>query len=150
MRGGSRKWVPPPPPPSKRSRSKSHGDALNLEVGESKKKDKKDEDEGSDNDDDDDDWRKYFEEEPVAPEHRAPRYITAPRSSSPRQGLGGAVGFLALNALFILMIDYNLYADCFAIFSSSLIPPFSPPRITHPSILGFPRSWASHSLIISS
>ncbi|KAF7771073.1 hypothetical protein Agabi119p4_7047 [Agaricus bisporus var. burnettii] len=75
-------------PPYKRNRSKSHGDALNMEVGESKKKDKKDEDEGSDNDDDDDDWRKYFEEEPVAPEHRAPRYITAPRSSSPRHGLG--------------------------------------------------------------
>lgn len=55
-------------PPSKRSKSKSHGDALNLELGELKKKDKKDGDEGSDNDDDDDDWRKYFEEEPAAPE----------------------------------------------------------------------------------
>jgi U3 small nucleolar RNA-associated protein 19 len=53
-------------PPSKRTRSKSNGDDPDGEVEEPKKKDKKDEDE--DSDEDDDDWRKFFEEEPPAPE----------------------------------------------------------------------------------
>ncbi|EKM82438.1 hypothetical protein AGABI1DRAFT_68058 [Agaricus bisporus var. burnettii JB137-S8] len=158
-------------PPSKRSKSNSHEDALNLELGGLKKKDKKDGDEGSDNDDDDDDWRKYFEEEPAAPEtpkakapgvrlhqmtiHQSLHSLASHRAVFTRTWLlllsrlsksedgdklavrvlnimhrgilphltrpvlvmdwvsacvdyGGAVGLLALNALFILMIDYNL------------------------------------------
>lgn len=51
-------------PPPKRNKSKSNGNAHDEEVEESNKQDKKD----GDSDEDDDDWRKFFEEEPAAPE----------------------------------------------------------------------------------